>query len=107
MKLAILCLALAVGAPPANRVLVLDNDELIEGEAQKVGNNYRIRRAAGELSIPATRVVAEVADRDAAFLLLRQKLKANDAGAHVRLARWCLAHQLPNRAVEEADAAAK
>jgi hypothetical protein len=107
MKLAILCLALAVGAPPANRVLLLDNDELIEGDTQKVGNSYRIRRTTGELSIPAARVVADVADRNAAFLLLRQRMKANDPGDHVRLARWCLAHQLLDRAIEEAEAAAK
>src|SRR5260221_2333101 len=93
--------------PDKGHVLLLDNDELLEGDIERVGERYRVRQGTGEMSIPAARVTGLVADRDAAFQVLKQRLKPNDANEHLRLARWCLSHQLPQRAIEEADVAAK
>ena len=92
--------------PDKGHVLILDNDELIEGDIERVGERFRIRQGTGELFIPVSRASGLVADREAAFQQIAQRLKAKDANDHMRLARWCLAHQLPDRAVAEADIAA-
>src|SRR5260370_7922032 len=93
--------------PDKGRVLILDNDELLEGDVERIGERFRVRQGTGEMSIPAARVTGLVADRDTAFQVLKQRLKPNDANEHLRLARWCLSHQLPHTAIQEANPPAK
>ena len=50
--------AIAQAGPPANvRILVLDNENLLEGEVTRVADGYEVRRATGDLTLPAGRVL--------------------------------------------------
>src|SRR4051812_4834643 len=100
--------AVASAEPPAPvRVVVLDNENLLEGEVTRVADGYQVRRAAGEATLPAGRVLAVVSDRKEAFAVVAGRANRRDADERLRLARWCLANQLPDEALAEAEAAAR
>ena len=122
MKSLILCLVAALGTsgilqampipatpvPPAEtgKVLVLDNDLLIEGEILRVGNEYSVRKGAvGETLIPANRVVKLVQTKAEAYEVLKSRSNSRDPDEHVRLARWGLVHQMFPEALQEAELA--
>src|SRR5258708_1155517 len=86
-------------APPtAEKVLLLDNDLLIEGDIRRVGNDYRIRKGTGETIIPASRVVEVVADRRQAFKVMRERSNPRDLDERMRLIRWALEQGLRDEA---------
>jgi hypothetical protein len=101
--------ALAAAESPAPiRVVVLDNENLLEGEVTKVEGGYQIRRpAGGDVTLPARRVRAVVADRKAAFAVVAERANRRDADERLRLARWCAANGLPDEALAEARTAAR
>jgi hypothetical protein len=112
---AILSLGLILGLgrafaaePPiaVGKVLVLDQDRILEGEIDRVGNRFRIRHTSGETWIPANDAIALVADRPAAYELLKKRTNVNDPDERYRLARWCLTYGLRTQALAEAEAAA-
>ena len=91
---------------PAARILVLDNENLLEGEITRVEAGYQIRRASGgDLILPNKRVLAVVGDRKAAFSVLADRANLRDADERLRLARWCAANELPSEALAQAQAA--
>jgi hypothetical protein len=78
------------------------------GEVSKVAEGYVVRRpVGGDMTLPADRVVAVVADRKAAFAVVLERANRRDADEHLRLARWCAANRLPAEALAEAKAAAR
>jgi hypothetical protein len=95
-------------APPADdvagRVLLLDNQRVLEGEVVRVGDQYRVRRDGGETLLPVERVLAVCPDLNAAYRLLRDRIEPRDAAARLRLAQWCDANGLRPEAVAEAQA---
>jgi hypothetical protein len=96
--------------PPAldtGKVLVLDNDQLIEGDVTRLGDWYRVRRGGGETLIPSSRVLKLVEDRPQAYEVLRHRIDQRDADERLRLARWCAVHGLREEGLAEAEAAAK
>jgi hypothetical protein len=99
--------AFAVADPPAGtRILVLDNENLVEGEVAKVAGGYWIRRpAGGDMTLPENRVLAVVATRKEAFAVVLERANRRDADEHLRLARWCSANDLPEEALAEARTA--
>jgi hypothetical protein len=100
--------AAAVAGTPAPRIVVLDNENLVEGEVSKVAEGYLVRRpVGGDMTLPADRVVAVVADRKAAFAVVLERANRRDADEHLRLARWCAANGLPTEALAEAKSAAR
>jgi hypothetical protein len=114
----ILCAAgvvTAAGAFAADRtaqattghVLVLDSERTVEGDIERVGDEYRVRRAAGETWVPHEKVLCLCADMEEAYQFLRRRANLNDADELVRLARWCHGHNLPAPALECATAAVK
>jgi hypothetical protein len=94
-------------APDTTRIVVLDNENLLEGEVARVEEGYRIRTAAGEVTLPAKRVLAVVANRKAAYALVAERSNRGDADERLRVARWCSANGLAAEAMAEAQAAAK
>jgi hypothetical protein len=95
-------------APPTIRVVVLDNENLLDGEVVRVDDGYEIRHAGGSaVTIPAKRVVAVVADRKAAFAVVADRANRGDADERLRLARWCAGNGLPVEALNEARTAAR
>jgi hypothetical protein len=100
-------LAAAPVAPPAGpvvgRILVLDNDKLIEGEIRRAGEAYSIRRNGGETIVPAGRVVDVVANRKDALRSVRERANLRDPDERLRLVRWCLENGLRDEALVEAE----
>jgi hypothetical protein len=93
--------------PPANtgHVLILDNDRIIEGQIEREGDQYRIRRTVGETRVPAANVVQLCESIEEAYDFLRARSNLRDADEHLRLARWCHLHGLARQALAEANAA--
>jgi hypothetical protein len=87
------------------RVLLLENDRLLEGEIERIGNRYRIRRPVGELWIPCDRARRLCRDLDEAFFLMQAQANLRDPDERLRLARWCRTNGLRDRALSEARAA--
>jgi len=104
----LLLAALVVRAEPAStsRILVLDNENLLEGEITRVEGGYQIRRATGgDLILPNKRVLAIVSDRKGAFSFVAERANVRDADERLRLARWCAVNELPAEALVQAKAA--
>jgi hypothetical protein len=91
---------------PKGRVLLLRNERIFEGEIEKVGEQYRIRRSAGETWLPADKVLRVCESREEAFEYLRKQANLDDPDERLRLARWCLQCELPRHALAECRAAA-
>jgi hypothetical protein len=110
--LALLGLASAVlkatepAAPRARgSVLVLENERTMEGDIQRVGDDYRIRRSVGEVWVPGAKVLRLCADWVEAYAYLRSRANLGDSDERIRLARWCQLHNLKKEALSEASAA--
>jgi hypothetical protein len=111
---AVVVLALGVlhrsnAAPPATagKVLLLDNQRVLEGDVERDGDQYRVRRDGGETLVPANRVLAVCPDLGAAYRLLRDQTDPGDAEGRLKLARWCDSNNLRGPAAVEAKAAAE
>ncbi len=95
------------GPPPgaiSGRVLLLNNQRVLEGEVERVGEQYRVRRAGGETFVPAGVVLAVCEDLDGAYRFLLNRTDTRDPDARMQLARWCDANGLRQQAVLEAKA---
>ena len=90
------------GLVDQGRVLLLENDRILEGEIERIGNRYRIRRPIGELWIPCDRARRLCRDLDEAFVLMQSQANLRDPDERLRLARWCHANGLKDRALSEA-----
>jgi len=102
--MAALCAVAASAAPPLGTVLILDNGQVIEGPVERVGERYRVVKDGGETWLPTARVQAVCADLAAAYQSLRSRISADDADAHLRLARWCESVGLRDQALSETKA---
>lgn len=103
--LAGLVLRAAEPAPAAGKVLLLDNDRVLEGDIERVGDQYRVRRKVGETWVPADRAVCLCASLDDAYASLRRRANLHDPDERLRLARWCHLHGLRDQALAEVTAA--
>jgi hypothetical protein len=105
--LSLLCVALLAAAEPpaAGKVLVLENENTMEGDVARVGDQYRVRRLVGETWVPAGQVACVCGSLDEAFAFIRARANLGDADERLRLARWCRAHGMHDRAVAEVRAA--
>ncbi len=100
--------SMAAADPPvatSGTVLVIDFDRLVEGNIERTGGRYRVRQGAGEMMIPAGPNMVLVADREAAYQLVKSRFNPSEMMEQVRLARWCLSHQFNVHAIEHAEAA--
>ncbi len=87
------------------KVLVLDNDRTLEGEIERAGDQYRVRRSLGVTSVPAERVVRLCDSKEDALAFLRQRTNLDDPDERLRLARWCHLQGLRAEALAEVRAA--
>jgi hypothetical protein len=88
-------------------VLVLDNDKVYEGDIERVGDQYRIRRALqeGESWVPCKNAARLCANMAEAYAYLRSRANLNDPDERLRLAQWCHLHELHAPALAEVKAA--
>jgi hypothetical protein len=87
------------------KVLILDNERTLEGDIERIGPQYRIRRPVGELWVRADETLQLCQTREEAYAFLRARANLLDPDEHLRLARWCQLHGLCRQALEEATAA--
>jgi hypothetical protein len=98
-------LAPARGTEPApaatGKVLLLQNERALEGDIARVGDQYRIRRTAGETWVPAGQALSLCQTMPEAFERLRARANLGDADEHLRLAGWCRQYGLRAQALAE------
>jgi hypothetical protein len=80
---------------------VLDNERTLEGDIERVGDRYRVRRSVGELWVPGENVLRLCANLEEAYRFLRGRANLRDADEHLRLANWCMCHGLRPQALAE------
>ena len=95
----------SASSPATGRVLILVNERILEGDIEKVGDRYRIRRIVGETWVPGEQVLCLCRNLEEALVYLRTRANLRDADERMRLARWCQLHGLRAQALEEAIAA--
>jgi hypothetical protein len=89
-------------APAAGQVVVLDNERLLEGTVERQGDQLCVRRAGGELVLPAARVLKVCASRQEAFAFLCTRANLRDPDERLRLARWCQFNGLNEEGIRQA-----
>lgn len=90
---------------PGPRVLVLDNERVLDGEIVRDCERVTVRRQQGEITVPAARVLTVCATLEEAYRFLSTRANLRDADERLRLARWCQGCGLRDQAVTEANAA--
>ncbi len=88
------------------RVLILRNEYTIEGDIERVGDQYCIRGKVGETRLPAERVLALVASLPDAYVYVRGRANLGDPDERLRLAKWCWTNGLKQQALTELQVAA-
>src|SRR5262245_22476564 len=94
-------------APPSTgKVLVLDNERTLEGDVERVGDQYRVRRpSGGETWLAADKVLRLCASLEDAHAYLQSRANLRDPDERLRLAEWCHLHGLRQAALDEVTAA--
>jgi hypothetical protein len=94
-------------APPVSKgkVLLLRNERVIEGDIEKVGVQYRVKRGASETWVNADQVVQLCIDWNDLYEMKKKRVNLSDPDERLKLARWCVGNQLRPLALAEANAA--
>jgi hypothetical protein len=94
-------------APPAcGHALVLDNEHVLEGAVTRQGDTFHVRREDGsELTMPAAKTLKVCANLEEAYQYICSRANLHDADEHLRLARWCVLHNLREQGIAEAKTA--
>jgi hypothetical protein len=86
-------------------VLLLPSERGMEGDIEKIGDQYRVRRGASEVWLPAAKAVVLCADWDDAYTFMKKRANLGDPDERLRLSRWCQLNNLRGHALTEAKAA--
>lgn len=110
LVLAVSCWAALRAADPiparsAGQVLVLDNERTLTGKIDREGDQYRVRRKAGETLVPSANVLLLCDSFEEAYKFLCSRANLRDPDERLKLARWCQLHGLKDQALTEAQAA--
>lgn len=87
------------------KVLLLKTGHAMEGEIEKLGLEFCVRRGKSEVRIAVDKAVRLCADWEDAYAYAQSLIKADDANDHLKLARWCHLHRLTDKALAEAKRA--
>ncbi len=87
------------------KVLILQNERAFEGDIEKVGDNYCVRRGSGEIVVSSGQALRLCADWDDALNFMRSRANLDDPDERLRLAKWCLGNHQVERAMAEAKIA--
>src|SRR5581483_4293720 len=88
----------------AGKVLVLDNERIMQGDIVREGDRYRGRRNAGETWVPAEKVRMVCDSLDEVYRGLRSRANPRDVDELLKLARWCRQHGLREQGLKDAQA---
>ncbi len=85
-------------------VLVLKSGRIAEGRITQTAGGYEVEMTNGRMLVPFRQVQLQAASRRDAYRMLRQNMPQQAAEHHIRLADWCMTHQLLDLArIELAD----
>lgn len=104
----LLCVVLLAAGPattPTGSVLVLENENTLEGQIERVGDGYRVRRLTGDTWLPADTALQLCANMREAYAFVRGRANLRDPDERLRLARWCHDRGLRAEAIAEVRAA--
>src|SRR5205814_457637 len=87
---------------PTGKVLLLDNQRVLEGDIQKQGDQYVIRRGICEMTVPAGQAMRLYASWDDAYAFMQSQANLRDPDERLRLASWCEMNGLRGQALAEA-----
>lgn len=87
------------------RFLLLQNGKMIKGVVRQSASGYLVNVQGGQLVLPFDQVRLEATDLEDAYRQQRDTLPDHTAAAHIELARWCVANNLPDPARKELRAA--
>ena len=90
-----------VAGQRANRILVLEDGRMVEGELSQQAGGYRVTLPTGSFLIPFDRVNFTAVDRHDAYLKQLSTMPRSTASNHLRLAEWCLRYQMLDEAEAE------
>src|SRR2546423_461335 len=94
-------------AQTTGKVLVLDTERTLEGDIERQGEQYRVRRTGtgtlggGEVWVQRENVLRLCETREDAYQFLRARANLRDPDERLRLANWCHQHGLRRQAIEE------
>lgn len=97
----------AVHADERGKVLVTKDRRITEGDIERLGDRFIIRRGEGQTILRSEQVLFLVNSRSEAYQRLLATIDAKDVMARVELSRWCYAHGLREEALVEARAASE
>jgi len=98
----------AQDAPPTRgKILVLDSERTLEGDIERVGERYCVKRSIGETWVPASQVLRLCDTKQEAYKFLATQHNLNDPDERLRLAKWCHLQGLSTEALEETRAAVR
>lgn len=87
------------------KVLLLTSERCLDGDIEKVGDQYRIRRGTAETWVPVRQGLRLCKDWQEAYEHMKARANLADADERLRLARWCHLHDLTEQALAEAKLA--
>lgn len=87
------------------KVLLLRSERVLEGEIERVGSQYCVRRGGGESWVAADQTVRLFADWDELFRHKRSRTNLGDPDERLRLALWCQRNGMKSKGLVEARAA--
>jgi hypothetical protein len=90
--------------PKTGKILILENERPLEGDIERQGDQYLIRRGGSEVWLPAAKAQL-CASWDEAYQYLCSRANLRDPDERLRLARWCHLYGLREKALLEANAA--
>lgn len=82
-------------------VLLLRNGEILAGRIARVGDYYDVVLPEGRLRLGAAQVEMACRDLEEGYQRKRAAVRPGDARGHLRLAWWCMRHELLGHAAAE------
>src|SRR3981081_2030581 len=95
----------AGAARSAGSLPLLESERAREGDIEKLGDQYRIRRGTSEVWLSTDKAVRLCADWQDAYAFMKTRANLGDPEERLRLARWCQLNNLRELALIEAKVA--
>ena len=87
------------------KVLILQNERAFEGDIEKIGDVFRVRKGGGEIVVASSQALHLCGDWDDALKFMRSRANLDDPDERLRLAKWCQVNHQIERALAEAKIA--
>lgn len=94
--------ALGFSAGVSADVLLLHNDNIVEGTVVRTDSDFAVRDDRGNVRyVATTQVMYRCRTRSEAYRWKRRRIERTDVRGHIRLAQWCLSNKLPHEASDQ------